>query len=118
MYVKSDGHIILKRILKFPAQPSHFLGTMENTIFAYLTKISTYLKSDFFVLSPNLILATERTKSRNRFVLKLVNFGPFMTPEGTETLILAFTSKTGQSVAHNRHRIFYLDFFSVRERIF
>ena len=26
-----------------------------------------------------------------------------MTSEGTKTLILAFTSKTGQSVAHNRH---------------
>ena len=45
--VKTDSHIILKRILQFPARPSHFLGTMENTIFADLTKISKYLKSDF-----------------------------------------------------------------------
>ena len=34
-----------------------------------------------------------------------------MASEGTETLILAFTSKTGQSVAHNTHRIFLFRFF-------
>ena len=34
-----------------------------------------------------------------------------MASEGTETLILAFTSKTGQSVAHTRHRIFKYRFF-------
>ena len=41
-----------------------------------------------------------------------------MTPEGTETLILAFTSKTGKSVAHNRHKIFSFGFFYQREDIF
>ena len=51
-------------------------------------------------------------------MLKLVYFGRFMTPEGTETLILAFTSKTGQSVAHYRHRIFLFGFFCQREDIF
>ena len=50
-------------------------------------------------------------------VLKSVDFGRFMTPEGTKTYILAFTSKTGQSVAHNRHGIF-LFYFSVREKIY
>ena len=38
--------------------------------------------------------------------------------EDTEILILAFTSKTGQSVALNRHRIFLFRFFSQREDIF
>ena len=38
-------------------------------------------------------------------MIKSVDVGRFMTSEGTETLILAFTSKTGQSVAHNRHGI-------------
>ena len=72
MYVKPDGHIILKRIFKFSAQPSPFAGTMENTIFLYLTKP---YKSDFFtiVLSSNLVLAIDRTKSRGRFVLKSVS---------------------------------------------
>ena len=49
-------------------------------------------------------------------MLKSVEFVRFMAPEGTETLILACTSKTGQAVAHNRQRIFYLD-SSVIERI-
>ena len=112
---KKDSHIILKRILKFPAQPSPFLGTMENIIFAISIRKSKNLKSDFFVLSSNLVLATERTKSRNR-----VDFGRFMSREGTETLILVFTSKTGQSVEHDRHRNFYLFcvFFCHREDIF
>ena len=50
------------------------------------------------VLSSNPVLATERTERRDRFELKSVEFGRFMTPEGTERLILAVTSKTGQSV--------------------
>ena len=41
-----------------------------------------------------------------------------MTPEGTETLILAFISKTGQPVAHDRHKIFSFVFFYQREDIF
>ena len=45
-------------------------------------------------------------------------FDRFMTPEGTDALILAFTSKTGQSVAHFTHRIFLFGFFSQREDIF
>ena len=35
---KTDSHIILKRILKFPAQPSHFLGTMEKYNICILDK--------------------------------------------------------------------------------
>ena len=50
-------------------------------------------------------------------MLKSVDFGRFMTSEGTETLILAFTSKTGQSVAHNSHRIFLFSYFCEREEI-
>ena len=41
-----------------------------------------------------------------------------MTPEGTETLILAFISKTEISVAHNCHIIFSFGFFYQREDIF
>ena len=47
-------------------------------------------------------------------MLKSVDFGRFMTSEGTETLILAFTSKTGQSVAHDRQGIFLFGFFCQR----
>ena len=41
-----------------------------------------------------------------------------MTSEGTDTLILAFTSKTGQSVARLPHRIVLFEFFNQREDIF
>ena len=44
--------------------------------------------------------------------------GRFMKPEGTETLILAFISKTGHSVAHNTHNIFSFGIFYFREDIF
>ena len=42
-------------------------------------------------------------------MVKSIDFDRLMTSEGTETL--AFTSKTGQSVAHTKHRIFQFRFF-------
>ena len=47
---------------------------------------------------------------------ELINFDKFMMSEGTETLILAFTSKTGQSVEHNRY-LFSFGFFCLKEHI-
>ena len=47
-------------------------------------------------------------------MLKSVDFGQFMTTEGTQTVILAITLKTGQSVAHNRHGIFLFGSFCQR----
>ena len=46
------------------------------------------------------------------------DFDRFMTSEGTDTLILAVTSKTGQSVARYTHQIFLFGFFNQREDIF
>ena len=40
-----------------------------------------------------------------------------MSIEDTDTLILAFTSKTGRSVARNTHRIFLVGFLCQREDI-
>ena len=40
-----------------------------------------------------------------------------MMPEEIKTLFLAFISKTGQSVAHNRDKIFSFG-FSIRKRIY
>ena len=37
--------------------------------------------------------------SREMWYRKSIDHGRFVTPEGTETLILAFISRTGQSVA-------------------
>ena len=49
-------------------------------------------------------------------MLQSIDFDRFMTSEGTDMLILASTSKTGQSVASNI-QIFFL-FFYQREDIF
>ena len=43
------------------------------------------------------------------------DFARFMTPEGTKTLILAFSSKMGQPVEYTRHKIFLFGFFCLRE---
>ena len=55
------------------------------------------------------------TKRWNYFEVN--DFDRFMTSEGTKTFILAFTLKTGQSVAHSGHKMYYLD-FSVLQRIY
>ena len=47
--------------------------TMENSMFARFTKKSNHLKADFFITS-NLVLASERTKSRKQFVVKSIDF--------------------------------------------
>ena len=66
---KKHGKIDLKHLLQFPDQPSHILGSTENTTFVHLPKKSKYLKADFFVISSNIVLASEWTTSRNQFVL-------------------------------------------------
>ena len=43
-------------------------------------------------------------------VLLSIDVDRFMTSEGTDTFILAITSKTGQSVARNTHKIFLFGF--------
>ena len=45
------------------------------------------------------------------------DFDRFMTSEGMTVFILAFTLKTGQSVAHRGLKIFILE-FSVLQRIY
>ena len=62
IYVKKDSHIILKRILKFPAQPSHFLGIIEKYNICILDEEIQVFEVSFFVLSLNFVLATEWTK--------------------------------------------------------
>ena len=97
MHVKTDGRIILKCIFQFLPHPSHLPrhnGQYNICIFNQEIQVfGVYI----FVLSSNLVLATERTKSMGRFALKSVDFGQFMSSEDTETLILALSSKTGQS---------------------
>ena len=54
----------------------------------------------------------EWTTNRNKFIVKSIDFDRFMTSEGSYTLILSISSKTGQSVAQNRQKIFNLGFIS------
>ena len=50
-------------------------------------------------------------------MVKSIDSDLFMTSESTETLILSIISKTGQLVAHTRHRIFLFGFFCQGEDI-
>ena len=51
-----------------------------------------------FVRLSSLVLACEQTTNWKRFAVYLIDFDWFMMSEGSDTLILPFTSKTGQSV--------------------
>ena len=68
----------------------------------------------FLVRLSSLVFASERTTNR-KTVCSLID--RLVTSEGGVTLILPFTSKTGQSVAQNRQMIFYLDFISAERHI-
>ena len=72
----------------------------------FLNKYIKLFEGRSFVISSHLVLALERTKSRKHCMVKTYCFDRFMMSELAETLILAFTSKTGQSVAHIRHKLF------------
>ena len=69
-YGSENMYIEPIHLLQFPAQPSPFLGFMENTTFVHLPKKSKYLKVDIlYIISSNLVLASEWTTSQNHFVL-------------------------------------------------
>ena len=106
--VKTDS---FKLKYLFPAQPSPFTRHNGKCNICILNKENKLFEGLFFVISSHLVLALERIKSRKHSLVKSIGFDRFMTSEGTETLILAFTSKTGQSVEHTRHRIFQNRFF-------
>ena len=61
-----------------------------------------------FVRLSSLVLASEWTTNRKKVYSLIID--RFMVSEGSNTLILPFTSKRGQSVAQNRQKFF---FFSV-----
>ena len=104
-FVKTDG---FKLIYLFLAKLSPFITHNGKYNIYILNKEIKLFEGCFFVISSHLVLALERIKSRKHSLVKSIGFDRFtcMTPEGTETLIFVFTSKTGQSVAHTRHRIF------------
>ena len=61
-----------------------------------------------FVRLSRLVLASEWTINRKKFIFQSIDFDRFMTSEGSYTLILPSTSKTGQSVVQNRQRFFLI----------
>ena len=82
--VKKDGQIELKDLLQLPAQPAHFHGSTGNTTFVHFFQESKEFEGRFFfVISSNLVLASEWTTSWNQFVLQSIDFDRFMTSEGT-----------------------------------
>ena len=61
-----------------------------------------------FVRLSSLVLASEWTTNRNKFIVQSIDFDRFITSDGSYTLILPFTFKTGKSVAQNRQKFFFL----------
>ena len=74
-------------------------------ISAFHEEINTF-KDWIFVRSSSRFLASEWTTNRRKFIVLSIDFDRFMTSESRDTLILPFTSKTGQSVAQNRQKNF------------
>ena len=73
-------------------------------------KKAMHLETGCFVSLSSTVLASGQ-EIKNKFAVKSIDFDRFMTSEGSETLILPFTSKTGQSVAQNKQKIFLFWFY-------
>ena len=90
-------------ILGIPSTDTRHNG--KCNICAFHEKIHTF-EDWIFVRLSSLVLASEWTTNRKMFVVSSIDFDRFMTSEGSYTLILPSTSKTGQSVVQNRQKIF------------
>ena len=92
-------------ILGIPVTYSRHNG--KCNICAFREEIHAF-KDWIFVSLSSLVLASEWTTNRKKFAVQSIDFDRFMTSEGIDTSILPFNSKTGQSVAQNRQKIFYV----------
>ena len=92
-------------ILGIPTTDSRHNG--KCNICAFHEEIHAYEDWNFVRLS-SLFLASEWITNRNKFIAQSIDFYRFMTSEGSYmyTLILPFTSKTGQSAAQNKRKDF------------
>ena len=97
-YVKTEDHIELKLYFSSWHFPALILSTTENATSEHFKKKSMPLYTGF--LSDYQVLLDYNSKQ----ICSLID--GFMTSEDGYTLILPFTSKTGQSVAQNRQKIF------------
>ena len=92
-------------ILGIPSTDSLHIGKFN--ICAFHEEIHV-LEDWIFVSLSSLVLASELTANRHKFIVSSIDFDRFMTSEGSYTLILPFTSKTGQSVAQNKKKYFLI----------
>ena len=99
----SNSNSIL--ILGIPITDSRHNG--KCNICAFHEEIHAF-EDWIFVRLSSLVLSSEWTTNRNKFVVQSIDFDPFMMSEGSYTLILPFTSRMGQSVAQNRQKIFLI----------
>ena len=76
-------------ILGIPSTDSRHNGKCNNC--AFHEEINAF-EDWIFVRLSSLVLASEWTTNRNKFIVKLIDFDRVLTSEGSYTLILPFTS--------------------------
>ena len=109
-YAKTEDHFELN--LYFNSRhPQHRYSAQRKMQNLRITNEEIHAFEDLiFVKLSSLVLASEWTTNRNKFIVKSIDFDRFMTSDGSYTLILPSTSKVGQSVAQNRQNIFLFAF--------
>ena len=85
-------------ILGIPVTYSRHKG--KCNICAFHEEINAF-EDWIFVRLSSCFLASEWTPNRRKFIVLSIDFDRFITSESRDTLILPFTSKTGQSVVQN-----------------
>ena len=86
--------------------PQHRFSAQRKMQHLRISWRNPWFEDWIFVRLSSLVLASEWTTNRNKFIIKSNDFDRFMTAEGSYTLILSFYSKTGHSVAQNRQNDF------------
>ena len=97
-----------RTLFQFSASPSSILDTTENATFAHFMKKIHAFEDWIFVRFSRIVLASEWTTNRNKFIVYSIDLDRFMTSEGSDMLILPFTSLPGQSVAQKRQWMFLI----------
>ena len=104
------------QIWVFAGRTCNFVGLVVRRLKYNKMNMISMLNIGFwiFVRLSSLVLASELTTNWNKFIVSSIDFDRLMTSEGSYTLILPFTSTTGQSVGQNRQTIFFNWVFLVK----
>ena len=94
----------IQTLFQFPAFSSPFLGTTENATFVHFIKKSMNLKTEFLLDYQVYFLLLNGPQIEK--ICSLID--RFMTSKGSDTLILPFTSKTGQPVWAKQTKNFFI----------